>query len=414
MEQDKLLKILFISSDKFPPFRVDVSILFGKELNSRGYKIDWLLQSEKPLDKNTTKQWGTGSVYVGATDNGNSRLSRFKKHFLGLVNDLKVFTLAKNNKYDFILVKDKFLSALLAILATRLNSTRFVYWLSYPFPEASLYQAKTKSARYPIFYILRGLFFKWLLYKIIMPKAVHVFVQSEQMKIDVMTMGIAENKLTAVPMGVALENIPYDFKSTHAEIEKSDQKIVLYLGTLAKVRHMDFLLHVFKKVAAQIPDCRLYFVGGGDDPSDEDFLQAETKRLGLQKSVVFTGFLPMDKAWNYVRMATVCVSPFYPTPILNSTSPTKLVEYMAMGKPTVANDHPEQRLVIEESNAGICVPYDQKAFADAVIQLLESPTMREEMGKRGRDYVINNRSYRVIADIVDNKFRQLSIDTFSD
>ncbi len=42
--------------------------------------------------------------------------------------------------------------------------------------------------------------------------------------------------------------------------------------------------------------------------------------------------------------------------ILRAASPTKLVEYMAMGKAVVANDHPEQKRVIEESGAGYCVP----------------------------------------------------------
>ena len=103
---------------------------------------------------------------------------------------------------------------------------------------------------------------------------------------------------------------------------------------------------------APVPTARLYVVGRGDDPEDETFLESEAARLGLQSSVVFVGQLPQAQALRYVREADVCVSPFYPTPVLRSTSPTKLVEYMAMGKAVVANDHPEQKRVIEESGAG--------------------------------------------------------------
>jgi hypothetical protein len=42
----KKLKFLFISSDKFPPFRPDVAVLFVKELSRRGHQIDFLLQAE--------------------------------------------------------------------------------------------------------------------------------------------------------------------------------------------------------------------------------------------------------------------------------------------------------------------------------------------------------------------------------
>ena len=46
---------------------------------------------------------------------------------------------------------------------------------------------------------------------------------------------------------------------------------------------------------------------------------------------------------------------------------------MALGKAVVANDHPEQRRVIEESGAGICVPYAEQPFAAAIVRLLEDP-----------------------------------------
>ena len=33
------------------------------------------------------------------------------------------------------------------------------------------------------------------------------------------------------------------------------------------------------------------------------------------------------------------------TPLLNTSSPTKLIEYLAMGKSIVANNHPEQTFI---------------------------------------------------------------------
>ena len=104
-----------------------------------------------------------------------------------------------------------------------------------------------------------------------------------------------------------------------------------------------------------------------------------------------------------MREADVCVSPFFPTPVLQSASPTKLVEYLALGKPVVANDHPEQRRVIEESGGGICVPYAETAFASAIVHLLQNPAQAREMGERGRLYVRTHRAYPVIADAVEQR-----------
>lgn len=400
------MKFIFITSDKFPPFRVDLKILFGKEMVQRGHTIHWLLQSEKACSTSFQTTWSDNRVWVCATDLGSSALNKIRKHVLDILNDFRMFRLVKKNRYDFIQVKDKFISALLGIIVSRLYSYKFVYWLSYPFPEASIYKANTGTTRYPLYYKIRGYIFKHLLYRVIMPLADKIFVQSNQMKKDVVAMGIPEQKLTSVPMGVSLNMIPYNPKATDFE-KKKDEKIVLYLGTMIRIRRIDFLIRVFDYVLKHELKAKLYMIGGSHDQADLAFLKKEVEKLGMEQSVVFTDFVPMDKAWEYVEKADVCVSPFYPTPILNSTSPTKLAEYMAMGKPVVANDHPEQRLVISESGGGICVPYREKEFAEAIVCLLQNPDKAKTMGIKGRAYIEENREYSKICDLVENQYYQL-------
>jgi glycosyltransferase involved in cell wall biosynthesis len=171
---------------------------------------------------------------------------------------------------------------------------------------------------------------------------------------------------------------------------------------------MDFMIRVLAQVLVQVSGARLYFVGRGNDSADEQLLHDEAQRLKVLSSVVFVGQLPQAEALQYVREADVCVSPFHPTPVLNSTSPTKLIEYMAMGKAVVANDHPEQSLVLAASGGGYCVRYDEQAFADAVVKLLRSPQEARAMGQRGREYVLKHRSYDVIADIVERRLVALT------
>jgi glycosyltransferase involved in cell wall biosynthesis len=97
----------------------------------------------------------------------------------------------------------------------------------------------------------------------------------------------------------------------------------------------------------------------------------------------------------------------HPTPVLRAASPTKLVEYMAMGKAVVANDHPEQKRVIEQSGAGYCVPYQEQPFADALVRVLRDPDGAKALGERGRRYVMDHRAYGVIADSVEQRLRQV-------
>ena len=332
-----------ISSDLYPPTRVDVSVLFAQELCGRGHRIDWILQSEAACAQSYVTPWRHSRVWVGATDLGQSLYHRLHKHLLGFRNDLKMFRLLRGNAYDVIEVKDKFVSGVLAAFAARIYRKRFVYWLSWPFPEEYLIRARDGTARYPFLYLVRGHIFKFLLYRLLIPAADHVFVQSEQMRRDIASAKACQlDKMTAVPMGIDADK----FRSARA-MNGSDRSSTA--GTpafciwahLGKVRRLEFMIRVLARSGAVIPEAMLYFVGKGDEPDDEALLIREAQRLEVEDaSETAYGQMPQDQALRYVQEADVCVSPFFPTPILNSTSPTKLVEYMAMGKAVVANDHP--------------------------------------------------------------------------
>jgi glycosyltransferase involved in cell wall biosynthesis len=397
------LRILMVTSDTYPPTRVDVTVLFGEELASRGHRIDLLLQSEAECASAYTAQWPGGEVFVGPTDTGELLLHRVRKHALGIWHDLKLFGLVRRGNYDIVIVKDKFVSGLWAALAVFARRQKFCYWLSWPYPEEYLTRARDGTARYPFLYRIRGMLFWVMLYQLLLRAASHVFVQSEQMRRDVAERGIPPSKITPVPMGIGAGAFGTSLDERAARSIPADMPSVLYLGTLSRVRRLDFLVRVMAHVLREMPAARLYVVGKGDVPGDEELLLAEARRLGVSHSIVMAGRLPQESALRYVLEADVCVSPFFPTPVLNSASPTKLVEYMAMGRAVVANDHPAQRQVIAESGAGICVEWDEGQFASAILELLRNPELRQDMGARGRAYVEATRSYGVIASVVERQ-----------
>ena len=252
------LRLLVISSDYYPPTRVDVSVLFGVELVKRGHQIDWILQSEAACRRAYVAEWGDGRVWVGATDLGDSLIRRLRKHIFGIANDCRLFSRLRQTPYDAIQVKDKFLAGILAIIARRLFRIRFIYWLSYPIPEHYLMRAKDGTARYPLLYALRGSAFKWLLYRCLLPAADHVFVQSEQMRCDVAAEGIPLDKMTAVPMGIDVEMFAAANPGEPRTVLPPGVPCVLYLGTLDKARRLDFVMRAFARVRGGAGGTTLY------------------------------------------------------------------------------------------------------------------------------------------------------------
>jgi glycosyltransferase involved in cell wall biosynthesis len=390
--------LIAVGGRNAPP-RVDVADLFCKRLAARGYKFEWHIQTDARGPAVERIDWFGQPAWVSARSPRRGAVGAALTKFRELRADLKFFRRALTGDCDIIQVRDKFLAGALGLVAARWRGIPFTFWLSYPFPEARVLDAREGRSRYPLFSLLAGRLSAWLLYKIILPGAQHVFVQSEQMKRDLLRPGFDAGKFTPVPMGIPDEDMP------RPEAGGATVPLVLYLGTLIRVRRLDALVRAFATVAEALPEARLAFVGEGDIPEDRAALEAEVARLGLGHRVEFTGQLPREQALAWIHRARICLSPFYPTFVLRSTSPTKLIEYMAFGKATLVNDHPEQAQVIADSGAGRCVAWDEEAFAAAMIEMLRDEKATEEMGRRGREWVLRNRVYSRIAEQVHAEYQ---------
>lgn len=399
------MKLLYIVEDRFPPFRVDVVELFAKQMPARGHRIDWLMQrGPDALDLVSPTVWIGNTVHLTPRSEYKGLRGRMLNNLLGMWGDLMIIPLVLKGQYDIIQVRDKFFASLIAWLAAKLTGARFVYWMSYPYAESKLYQARNHLVPYHRFVWLKGQIIRHLLYKIILPLTDHAFVQSQRMKQDVMQEGISPNKMTPVPMGIRSDQVG---QAEDAIAPNAKSPLLLHLGVIMKLRQTEMLVRVLQRVRVHYPDARLLYVGEGQLPSDRQAVEEEAIRLGLSSAVTVTGFMPMEQAWELVKRADICFSPFYPVPVLLSTSPTKLIEYMAMAKCIVANEHPEQRQVMEESGTGRCISWSDQAFADEVCYLLEDPDRARQMAARGPEWVRVHRTYDVIADLVESQYQEL-------
>ena len=398
------LNIMVVTSDKYPPFRPAAKAIFGEEFSRRGHTVDWIMQAERPETPGGVVRFGNGKVFLAPTRGGATRLDRLRKHFSDFINDFKIFGRVRSQNYDIVQVKDKYIAGILSLLAARIYGRKFCFWLAYPHAEADLHIVRHGMARYPLLYRARGHAMAFALYRILLPGADHTFVQSEQMKKDIAALGIDADSMTSIPGSLTLGTIPFKGEADPGP----EGPIVVYVGTLHRKRRLDFVVRMFKKVIEEVPQARLWFIGGGEDPEDEEMLHREIKKEQINPDTIrFVGKIAMNEVWQYIEKSAVCLSPIYPSFILNQGSPTKLIEYMAMGRPVIANDQPEQALVIADSGAGFCLPWDEAAFAKATLNLLRDPDLARQKGSRGRRWVEKNRTSALMADIVESKYREL-------
>jgi glycosyltransferase involved in cell wall biosynthesis len=405
------MRMLYFVRERYPTHRVDVEELFAREIVRRGHRIDLVMQAASGAEPVGRADWHGCAVFVGPTDDGDGALARLHRQWLGLRHDWRTLRRVRTGDYDAIQVRDKYLLAALALRVARRRGLPFYFWMSFPEAEAQFLRVKEGTARYAPLTWIRATAFWWLLYRYVMPRARHVFVQSDQMKRDVVRNGIPADRLTAVPMGIpAADLLKFDAIRARrgSAPEPQDRPFtVVYLGTLVARRQLVILVDMLAELRRRGLDCRLLCVGDGERPADRARLLERAASLGVADRLEITGFMPRDQALLRTLEADVAVSPFFPTPVLNSTSPTKLVEYLALGIPVVANDHPEQRLVLRSSRAGVLVPWGARHFARAIDWLSAlGSTRRREMGERGRHWVTEHRTYQRIADGVEARYRE--------
>lgn len=395
-------KIYYSIEDNFPPYRVDVSVLFGSYLAKRGVDIEWYMR-RATIKHGMLEDHCGQKVHLPFYIEHKGILAKIFNKASFWLCDIWQLIRCLMKKTEIIQVRDKYIAALVGLLIASLKGIPFIYWCSYPFPEHYLELAKTSSGFRRIYCYINGSVGFFILYKIVIPLSRHSFVQSEQMKWNMASYGVETDKMTPIPMGVP-DRI-FSLKKNAVPILNAKQ--IVYIGTLAAIRRMHVLIEAFAIVLKHLPEAKLVLVGDGDVPSERLDLQKLTRQLGLDKAVEFTGFLPIDEAWQIAATSQCCVSPIYPTPVLNVGSPTKLVEYMALGRPVVCNNHPEQSEIISQSGAGLCIEWGVNTFADAMIWILEHPDQAEAMGAKGPDWVLKSRTYSVIANNVMQKYQEI-------
>jgi glycosyltransferase involved in cell wall biosynthesis len=386
------LRMLFFTAEPWPTFRADVAVLFGKELPGRGVCADLVALSEP---EGGGAEWGGGLARLCvAKGDRPRRLVSVWLHRLRCLVDAKAKT------YQAIQVRDLPIFAILAAFVARWKGIPFYYWMSYPIPDGHIVLARERglSAGFAkwAYNLSTGLLGRWLLYRHVLRQADHVFVQSDRMRERLTAIGIDPGKMTPVPMGVDWPSI-----SRLANLPPADdprlrgRRVLVYLGTQVRPRRIEVLFDMLALVRRQVPEALLVLVGDVDDPGHRLWLREQAQAAGVADHVVWTGWLPMEDGWRYVRAAEVGLSPVPRGYLLDAASPTKVPEYLALGVPVVCNDNPDQAKAVSDSGVGLCVPYTAGDFAGAVLRLLSAQSAtRAEWAAAGKNYVVAQRDYR--------------------
>jgi glycosyltransferase involved in cell wall biosynthesis len=402
MDRLPSVSLLQLVPESLPTFRSDVAVLFGKYLPRFGVQchIVGMPGNGESIDQ------GFASVRQA-----EPAKARWRRELSYLLLSLRILLGADRRLYDLIQVRDMVSIGLLALLIAWFKGIPFVYWVSYPMSEDRIERAYEKIAlngglRYRLL-LLKGLIEKALLYRIVLPGARHVFVQSEAMKEWIGAHGIPLDKLTAVPMGVDTEILLSGGISKQRLPGWEGIPAIAYLGTLDRLRCLHRVVDALVIVRERNPRARLLFIGDSTTRGDAEELQDYADRMGLSEAVHITGWLPSSEAWSLLVGADVAVSFVPRSEIFDVSSPTKLLEYLALALPCVGNDNPDQVQVLSGSGAGCLTESTPEALAQGLAGILADPKAAEKKAASGPAYIDRNRSYQVLAAMVAQQYQAI-------
>lgn len=177
-----------------------------------------------------------------------------------------------------------------------------------------------------------------------------------------------------------------------------DPPRVVYLGSLTWARGAAELI----EVARLVPEVTVEVIGN----AKPDVAQALEEAALVLPNVDYRGFVPNDLALPRLRGALAGLSLLHDEPNYAHSEPTKIIEFMAHGVPTITTPNPASRDLVTPAGAGVVVGFgDVVAVAAAIRRLLADPDEREKLSRAAyvaasaRDWNRDGRAFaQVLAD----------------
>jgi len=226
-----------------------------------------------------------------------------------------------------------------------------------------------------------------------------IVVVSEPIKSELLERGIPAKRVIVSPNAVDPEHFHpvCGGEDLRRELGIAPEEVVVaFVGSFGPWHGVSILRQSIIEILKHATAPRMRFILVGDGPLREETRKIlhEFERLG---QVIFTGMIPHERVRPYLDAADILASPHVPLPDGKPFfgSPTKLFEYMAMGKAIVASRLDQLAQVLTDRDTAILVePGSVPELTAAILLLAAQPELRNRLGKAARQAAVHRHTWK--------------------
>lgn len=396
--------ILYIVDKTFPSDENFIEEVFTKLIPNLGYSASLIIRTNSKIIPKI-KNWNHVNLHFFsnemASKNPLIRIWRMIYNFLIL------YKVLKKNEYDILHVRNWVIALIYSKIFSSIFDFKIVFQLSYDQFELRNENIKRMQGIKKQFNYVRNEF--WRKVSLIIMKRVDVVLPiTDLLKEKLISRGLSEKKLFAIPYGAINDLIKYDQNyliSKKLKLCPKSKKIILCLGTCEPERRVEFVIDAYRKLNKVRDDCFLLIIGGLK--KDAERLRKYSSSMGITDNIKILERVPRKNVDMYYQLCDFSLSVLPPIEAFHIATPGKLIDSFSNGRAVIASKLYEQKKIVEESNGGILIDYNINELMKAMDWMLQNTENTKVMGQSGKTFIEKKMSYSSIVKEIDKIYKNL-------
>ncbi len=179
------------------------------------------------------------------------------------------------------------------------------------------------------------------------------------------------------------------------ELNAEGKFLICYAGTMGMAHGLETLLDSAEQLRHRNRDVQFLLVGEGAE-------KQRIKALAQSRDLANVQFLdqqPREKIPAIISACDGCLVLLKKTDVFKTVIPTKMLEFMSCARPVILGVEGQARQIVEQAGAGLAIePENAEALTQAIEQLAADRELAAALGKKGREYIVQNFSRRQTAE----------------